>query len=69
MNVLRLKVNKFGCWVMVIGIRIYFWAQECDGSSVLDLAKEGYILVWIGVYMDEGDGFTKNLLNKQGRMQ
>ena len=43
---IRLKVNKFGCWVMVIGIIecIFGPKHVMERSSMLDLAKEGLYL-------------------------
>ena len=47
MNILNihLKANKFGYWVMVIGILEYiFWHEHVMERSMLDLAREGSYL-------------------------
>ena len=68
----RLKANKFGCWVVVIGIIEYIFGPKhvMERSRVLDLAEEGLCFgMDRSVNGCDADDLTKNLLNKQGSMQ
>ena len=65
MNVLSKpkKVNKFSCWVLVIGIIECIFGRKhvMERSMCWIWQRRVYILVWI---RSDGGGFTKNLLNK-----
>ena len=67
----HLKANKFGCWVMVIGIIEYIFGPKhvLERVSALELEKDGLHLgMDRHAWRCDGVGFTKNLFIRQGGM-